>query len=90
MINIAAGLMMMGSLFGLHETVYSMDSMTVSGDSLYLVKMDVYYAPNIPIPERGADVVLKKNYEVVKLDLSGKKTAFIINELSFDAKTPTK
>ncbi len=65
--------MMMGSLFGLHETIYSMDSMTVSGDSLYLVKMDVYYAPNIPIPERGADVVLKKDYEVVKLDLSGKK-----------------
>lgn len=73
MTSLAAGLMMMGSLFGLHETVYSMDSMTVSGDSLYLVKMDVYYAPNIPIPERGGDVVLKKDYEVVKLDLSGKK-----------------
>jgi hypothetical protein len=84
----AAGLLLMGSLFGHHNTFYKWDSVTVDGDSLYVMKMDVYYAPNIPIPERGADVVLKKDYEVVKLDLTGKKHRLLSTKYHLVPKRP--
>lgn len=73
MIKLSAAIILMSSFLGLHGTVYRWPSYAISGDTLYAAETVSTNAFNIPIPERGATKVLRKDYEVVAIDLTGKK-----------------
>ncbi|WP_374518301.1 hypothetical protein [Undibacterium squillarum] len=73
MIKLSAAIIMMGSIFGLYKTEYDWPSYAIAGDTLYSVKTASTNAFNIPIPERGSTEVLRKDYKVVAIDLTGKK-----------------
>ena len=73
MIKAGVFIVLMGSFLGLYKTEYDWPSYAIAGDTLYAFKTVSTNAFNIPIPERGSPKVLKKDYEVVAIDLTGKK-----------------
>lgn len=73
MIKAGVFILLMGSFLGLYKTEYDWPSYAIAGDTLYAFKTVSTNAFNIPIPERGSPKVLKKDYEVVAIDLTGKK-----------------
>ncbi|WP_339941014.1 hypothetical protein, partial [Undibacterium luofuense] len=73
MIKAGVFIVLMGSFLGLQKTVYRWPSYAIAGDTLYATKTVSTNALNIPIPERGATKVLRKDYEVVAIVLTGKK-----------------
>ena len=63
--------MLFGAFFLPQNTDYYCRSYSIAGDMLYAVKAVTTNAINVPIPERGGNKVLEKNYKVVAFDLTG-------------------
>lgn len=70
---VAAIMMILSAFFLSHETVYRWESYSIKGDALYVMKTVSIKAINIPFPERRAAKVLEKKYQVMMIDLTGKK-----------------